>query len=154
MLEAISKNVFCTNFRLQQQNELVGEVDTSIWREKATLDLPDGTYELYREGTFAGDFLLERDGKVVARAAKPSAFQSRLEVEVPGKRVELRKVSIWNRRFGVFEGERQIGGIYPVGLFTRRANIDLPGDWPLATRAFVFWLAFIMWRRQSHAGSS
>lgn len=154
MLEAIPTNIFSTNFRLQQQNQLVGEVDTSIWREKARLELPDGTYELYREGTFAGDFLLVRDGKVVARATKPSAFQSRFEVEVPGKRVELRKVSIWNRRFGVFEGERQIGGIYPVGLFTRRANIDLPGDWPLATSVFVFWLAFIMWRRQSQSAAS
>jgi endo-1,4-beta-mannosidase len=154
MLEAIPTNIFSTAFRLHQQNQLLGEIDTSIWREKATLELPDGTYELYREGTFNGDFVLEHNGKVVARAAKPSAFQSRFEVEVAGKVLELRKLSIWNRRFGVFDGETQEGGIYPVGFFTRRASVDLPDNWPLATRVFVFWLAFIMWRRQDSAAAS
>ena len=154
MLEAIPTNIFSTTFRLHQQNQLVGEIDTSIWREKATLELPDGTYQLYREGTFNGDFLLEHNGKVAARATKPSAFQSRFEVEVAGRVVELRKLSIWNRNFGVFDGERQVGGVYPLGLFTRRAKIDLPDDWPLAATAFVFWLAFIMWRRQNSAAAS
>ena len=58
MLEAIPTDIFATNFRLQQQNKLLGEVDTSVWRNEARLELEEGTYELYREGTFSGDFLL------------------------------------------------------------------------------------------------
>jgi hypothetical protein len=103
MLEAVPTNVFSTNFRLQQQNQLLGEVDTSIWREKGQLELEDGTYQLYREGPFSGDFILEHNGKLVARA--------------------------------------------------RRSNIDLPADWPLPIRIFLFWLAFLMWKRQSQAAS-
>ena len=154
MLEAIPTNIFSTNFRLQQQSELLGEVAASIWREKATLELQDGTYQLYREGTFSGDFVLEHNGKLIARAAKPSALQNRFEVEVAGRLLELRKLTIWNRRFGLFDGEKQIGTIYPTNIFTRRSNIDLPDEWPLATRAFLFWLAFIMWKRQSQAAAS
>ena len=85
MLEAIPKNLFSTGFRLQQENRLVGEVDTSIWREKARVELEDGTYLLYREGHFSGDFILEHNGKLAARASKPSAFYNRFEVEVLGR---------------------------------------------------------------------
>src|SRR5438093_1506552 len=42
MLEAIPTDIFATNFRLQQQNNLVGEVDTSVFREKARLELEEG----------------------------------------------------------------------------------------------------------------
>jgi hypothetical protein len=153
-LEAIPTDIFSTNFLLQQQDQLLGEVDASILREKARLELEDGTYLTYRERPFSGDFVLEHDGKIVARATKPSALQNRFEVELPNRHLVLRKLSIWNRRFGLFDGEKQIGSIYPLGIFTRRANIDLPSDWPLAIRAFLFWLAFIMWKRQNGAAAS
>lgn len=153
MLEAVPKNIFSTNFRLQQQNELLGEVDTSIWREKAQLELEDGTYHLFRENMFSGDFILEHNSKLVARASKPSALENRFDVELPNRRLVLRKVSFWNRRFGVFDGEKQIGSIYPLSIFTRRSNIDLPADWPLPIRIFLFWLAFLMWKRQSQAAT-
>jgi hypothetical protein len=153
MLEAVPTNVFSTNFRLQQQNQLLGEVDTSIWREKGQLELEDGTYQLYREGPFSGDFILEHNGKLVARASKPSALRNRFEVELPNQRLVMRKLSVWNRSFGLFDGEKQVGSIYPIGIFTRRSNIDLPADWPLPFRIFLFWLAFLMWKRQNQAAS-
>jgi hypothetical protein len=154
MLEAIPTDILSTNFRLQQQNLLLGEVDVSILREKARIELEDGTYELYRERQFSGDFVLERNGKIVARATKPSALQNRFDVELPDRRLVLRKVSIWNRRFELFDGEKQIGSIYPLGIFTRRSNIDLPDDWPLAIRVFLFWLAFIIWKRRNQSAAS
>ena len=153
-MEAIPTNIFSTNIRLQQQNQLLGEIDTSIWREKALLELEDGTYQLYREGQFSGDFVLEHNGKLVARASKPSVLQNRFEVELPNRRLVLRKLSLLNRRFGLFDGETQIGSIYPLGVFTRRSNIDLPGDWPLPIRVFLFWLAFLIWKRQNQAAAS
>jgi len=154
MLEAIPKGFFSASFRIQEQDQLLGEVDTSIWREKARLEVEDGTYQLYREGHFSGDFVLEQNGKVVARASKPSALQNRFEVELPNRRLVLRTLSMWNRRFGLFDGEKQIGTIYRLSVFTSRANIDLPGDWPLPIRVFLYWLAFVIWKRQSQAAAS
>jgi hypothetical protein len=154
MLEAIPTNFLSTRFRLQQENQLLGEVDTSFWREKGRVELEDGTYQLFREGQFSGDFMLEHNGNLVARASKPSALQNRFEVELLNRRLALRQLSWWNRRFGVFDGEKQIGSIYPLGIFTRRTNIDLPDDWPLAIQTFLFWLAFVIWKRQSHAAAS
>ena len=153
MLEAIPRNVFSCTFLVQQNDKLLGEVSASIWREKARLELEDGTYDLYREGHFRGDFVLEHDGKLVARATKPSAFKNRFEVELPNQRLVLRKLSPLNRRFGLFDGEKQLGGIYPLGIFTRRSNIDLPTEWPLPIRVFLFWLAFLIWKRENAAAS-
>ena len=154
MLEAIPKNFFSIGFRLQQGNQLLGELDSSIWREKAQVELKDGTYLLYREGYFTGDFLIEHNGKLVGRATKPSALYNRFEIEVAGRLLILRQLSIWNLRFALFDGDKQIGSIYPPSLLSRRANIDLPDSWPLPIRVFLFWLVFIIWKRQRQAAAS
>jgi hypothetical protein len=154
MLEAIPKNLFSTGFRFEQESQLLGELDSSIWREKARVELKDGAYLLYREGHFTGAFLMEHNGKLVTRATKPSALYNRFEIEVAGRLLVLRRLSIWNRRFGLFDGDKEVGSIYPPSLLSRRANIDLPGDWPLPIRVFLFWLVFIIWKRQQQAAAS
>lgn len=159
MLEAIlgkfPTSIFSTRCRLQQDNALVGELALSIWREKARLEVDEGTYELHREALLSGDFLLEKEGKVIARASKPSLLENRFEIDLPDRGLVLRKLSLWNWRYGLFDGDNQIGSIYPQpGIFTRRTNIDVPPDFPLPTRVFLFWLSLIMWRRQSQAAAS
>jgi hypothetical protein len=153
MLVAVPTNIFSTSFRLYLNDNLLGEVNTAIWREKAELEIGEGTYQLYREGKLSGDFVLEHNGNIVARARKPSVFRNKFEVELPNQLLVLRKLSPLTRRFGLFDGERQLGSIYPLGILTRRSNIDLPNEWPLPIRVFVFWLAFLVWRRQNAAAS-
>jgi hypothetical protein len=148
-------SIFSTSARLEQDNTLVGELSLSIWREKARLELEDGTYELRREALLSGEFLLEKDGEVFARASKPSILENRFEIEAPGRALVLRKLSLWHWRYGLFDGDTQIGSISPQpGIFTRRTNIDVPADLPLPTRIFLFWLALIMIRRQSQAAAA
>ena len=149
MLEAVPTNIFSLDFQLRQQGRLVGELHCSVLRERGKLELEEGSYEMYRERLFSGDFFLERNGEAIARAIKPSIWRDTFEVSLLNRVVVLRRVSIFGRRFGVFENENQIGGISPISIFTRGANIDLPADWPLATRSFVYWLAFLIWKRHS-----
>lgn len=153
MLEAIPTNIFSSNFRLEQENKLVGELDPSVLRCKATLELEEGTYQLSREKFLGGDYLLERNGQIVARAAKLSVWRDKFAVQSGTRLVELRKLSVFSRKFGLFDGDKQIGLIYPRGMFSKRANIDLPHEWPLADRVFMFWLVFLMWKRESQAAS-
>ena len=151
MLQAVPTNFLAKTFRLHQDDRLVGEVDTSLWRERARLDVETGSYDFHRERFCAGDFLLEGDGKLIARASKPNWYKCTLEVEVPNHRLTLRKVSPWKRRFELFEGEKQVGSVYPLGLFSRRTQIDLPDDWPIAIRGFLFWLVFLAWQGEEVA---
>ena len=152
MLEATPTNFFSTTFLLQDAGRIVGEIDASLLTQKAHLELADGGYDLYREGLL-GDFVLALNGKVIASASKASMFKNRFEVEVTGHSLELRKLSLFSRRFGVFENEKHFGSIYPLGLFTRRSNIELPSGWPLSIRVFLFWLAFLIWKKQNAAAS-
>jgi hypothetical protein len=153
MLEAIPADILSKSFRLEQDNELVGELDPSIWRCKATLELEEGTYNLYREKLLGGEYLLEHNGTIVARAVKTNVFRDKFAVQIENRFLEFKKLRWASRRFGVFDGDQQIGGIYPRGIFTKRSNIDLPQEWPLANRVFMFWLAFLMWKRDSQAAS-
>jgi hypothetical protein len=147
MLEASVSGILPLTFQLRHQNQLLGELTISIWRGKGQLELQEGTYHLYREGWVTGDFLLELNGKVVARASKPSALRNRFEIELPNRRLVLRKPSSYNRRIIVLDGEKEIGSIYPLGAFTRRTGIDLPDDLPLPIRVFFFWIVFSVWKR-------
>jgi hypothetical protein len=154
LLQAVATNFLAKTFRLHQDDRLVGEVDTSLWRERARLEVEDGTYDLHRERFCAGDFLLEGGGKLIARATKPKWYRCTLEVELPNRHLTLRKVSPWKRRFALFEGENQVGSVYPMGLFSRRTQIDLPNDWPLAIRGFLFWLVILAWKREEVAATA
>ena len=153
MLEAIPTNFLAKNFRLEQDNKLVGELDPSIWRCKATLELEEGTYNLYREKLLGGDYLLEHDGTIVTRAIKTNVFRNKYAIQIGNRVLEFKKVHWTSRKFGLFDGDQQVGGIYPRGIFTKRAKIDLPQEWPLASRVFMFWLAFLIWKRDSQAAS-
>ena len=146
-MEAIATGLFNIKFRLVGQNQrLLGELENSFLRAKAQLELEEGSYQLYREGWFSGDFLLELNGKVVARASKPSVLRNRFEIELPDRQLVLSKPSSFDRRVIVWDGGKEIGSIYPLGAFTRRTHVDLPDDWP-AIRAFLFWLVFNVWKR-------
>jgi hypothetical protein len=118
-----------------------------MWRETAELDLDDGRYSFYRDQVIGGDYVIEHKGQILARASKPKWWRSNLDVELIQRSVKLRRPSILMRRFGVFEGGKRVGTIYP-GWFTGRSEIDLPPDWTVLDRAFLFWLCSLMWRRQ------
>ncbi|MBW3571579.1 MAG: hypothetical protein KY467_10775 [Gemmatimonadetes bacterium] len=151
MIEAVPTGLFSNGFRLQQPHGTVAELHVSGWREKAEFAMHGGRYRLYRQGFASGAFVLEGNGRILARAVKPSAFRARFHVEVGGRTFELRRTA-WSGNFGLFDGGTQVGTIRRAGMFTRRAIIDLPGDWPLAAQVFVFWLALVIWNRDQSAG--
>jgi len=139
--------LFSRTFQFRENGNAVGEMERSLWRETAELDLDDGRYSFYRDQVIGGDYVLERKGQILARATRPSWWRSDLDVELFKRSVKLRRPSILMRRFGVFEGGRRVGTINPAWL-TGRAKIDLPPDWTLLDCVFLFWLCSLMWRRQ------
>ena len=152
MIVAVPKGWFSSDYRLQQPHGTVTEIDVSGWREKAEFEVHGGQYRLSREGLASGAFVLESDGKMLARAVKPSAFRARFQVQFGGRTFELRRGG-WSSNFGLFDGATQVGSIRRAGMFTRRAIIELPHDWPLAAQVFVFWLALVIWNRDQAAAA-
>ena len=154
MIEAVPKHIFSRDFVLHSPDGSLVELDVSNWRDRAEFEFDGIAYRLYREGMVSGDFVLERAGVVIARAMKPSAFRKRFELEVNGHSVSMKKLSLWRRGFGVFDGEQLVGSIAPAGLFTRRTIVTMPDDWAVALQLFLFWLVLLMWHRQAAANSA
>lgn len=153
MLEAVSAGIFSNDYYLTHHGALVAHFDMASMRERADVLIAGGKYQLFREGMVSGDFCLAQDGVVLARAHKPGAFSSTFDVRFHGMECVLRKVAVWSREFGVFQGEQQVG-IITRPLFSRRVQIVLPDEWPLPAQVFLFFLARIIWRRSERASAS
>lgn len=146
LLEAVPVS-FSINLQFREDGKMVGEMDRAFVRESARVDLDDGSYSFYRDGLVDGDYLLDGHGQTMARATKPMWWKADIDVELSRRSVKLRKTSVAFRRFAVFEGGKQVGMISPT-LVSGGAKIDLPSDWTLVDRIFLFWLCSLMWRRQ------
>jgi hypothetical protein len=151
MLELIPKSIFSNSFDFHAADGSIIEIGVSQWRDRAHFTLDGIKYSLYREGEWRGDFVLEREGAVFARAKKRGLLRDTFEIDLAGKPFTLKKKSIIGRRFLVISGEKQVGEVFRKGLWSRRTYLDLPKDWPVALQLFVFWLALIIWIREEAA---
>ena len=152
MLEAVPKGAFSPDFRILQDGREIALLDASAWRERAEVEIAGAPCRLYRRGML-GAFVIEWEGNVLATAEKPSAFRSAFDVEVRGRRLQLRRPSMWRRDFALYEGGVEIGRIAPQKWWSKRSTLRLPETLPLPARVFLFWLVSIMWRRDEAAAA-
>jgi hypothetical protein len=153
MLTAVPTRWFSWEFTVNDGPRSVATIDVSWWREQGTLTVGGVDHRVYREGMLSGDFILEVAGSVVARARKPSAFRRAFAIEHGRRRYVLQAASAFRRRMVLLEGDRTVGSMSPQSAFTRRADVDLPSDLPLAVRVFIIWLAVLLWKRESDSGA-
>ena len=159
MLEMIPKSIFSNHFSFRAPDQALVELNASQWREVAKFQMRNGEYRLYREGEWTkqfklrGDFVLEHNGEVIARARKQSVFRSTFTIDLQGRSVVLKKRSWWGRTFIVLENDRQIGSIRRASIWSRRTLVNLPSSWPVPVQVYLFWLVLLMWNREDAAAS-
>jgi hypothetical protein len=153
VLTLIPKRWMSRSFIVSNGSSPVADVNLSGsqgWREKGLLTVEGVGHQVYREvygdGAMSGDFVLERDGTLLARAMKPSAFRSVFVLEYERKQYTLRK-SAWTRKVLLLDDERVLGTLSPESPWTRRTTVVLPDNWPLPVKVFVAWLAIVLRRR-------
>lgn len=122
-------------------------VDRSWWSDKGELTIHGVTYTARRDGVMSRTFVLESASGVVARATRPSMLRRSFIVEHAGHQYTLRAASTFRREFVLFDGSTRVGSIKPQGMFTRRAEADLPSTLPLILRVFIIWLTVMHWKR-------
>jgi hypothetical protein len=153
-LALLPKHWYSWDFTLVSGDRTLADLDLSSWREKGVVTIGGHEHRVFREGMVSGDFVIERDGQVLARATKPSAFRNTVIVTHGGRHYTLRKRSVWKRAFVLLEGDREIGSLSPNSWLTRDATVNLPPDWPLAVKTFVTWLAIILWKREADSSGA
>ena len=154
MLTATPKRWFSWDFTVQEGSQPIAKIDHSLWREKGTLTIEGKDYRVYREGVMRGEFVLESDGKVLARAEKPSAFRRSFVVTHAGREYTLQAQSALRRPFVLLQGSQEVGWITPQGIFSRKTQVDLPEVLPLPVRVFLLWLTIVLWKRDADSAAA
>jgi hypothetical protein len=152
MLTATPRNVFSSNFTLRSEDEPLAELNRSSLLEKGTIEVANTTYRVYREGLLSGAFVLETNGRVCARAEKPSAMTRRIVIDAEDIQLELRPRSTLSRSFQLLKGGVVVGTLSPSGFLSRRMNVELSETLSLPVKAFVVWLTVLLWNRDDSGG--
>ncbi len=153
MIRAQRVSYFSHSYDLEQRGSSVGSVKMSNWAEKGEVYITGKEASFYRENIFNGDFVLEHEDKVVAKAQKPSALYNKMEISI-GENVFLVQPQSWfSQSYLVMHNEEQLGVIKKESWFSNSAIIELPDDWPVALQVFVFLLVVVLWQRSESAAA-
>jgi hypothetical protein len=147
-LTLIPRHWYSWDFFVTDAGRQLAEFNLSSWREHGVVSVDGIDYRLCRESSF-GDFVLEHAGSVIARATKPSAFRREFVIRYKEKPYTLRAKSALSRTYVVLDGSMEVGSITPENWLTRKANVDLPDDWPFLLKSFAMWLTIIHWKRDA-----
>ena len=152
MLQIVPTHWYSWNFTVTDESRPVADIATTGWRKTGVLTIDDARYEVSRETPISGDFVLQHDGNVLARAGKPSIFRRDFVIQHDGHEYRLAPKSLFGRTHVLLDESREIGSVAPENAFTRHAAADLPHDLPLPVRMFVVWLTLLSWRRHQNSG--
>lgn len=151
MLSAVPNGWFSRDFTIFDDHKAIAKIDLAWVRESGELYLDGSTYRVCREGLLSGFFVIEKEGRALARAEKPNALIRAFKVEYNNKSYVLEAESVLRREFVLREGVQTIGSVRPENAFTKKAIINLPAEIALPVRIFMVWLTLIMWKREEAA---
>lgn len=153
MLTATPTSFFKWNYAVTEHDKHVADLTVNWVGESGTMRIGGKSFDLNRQATLLGAFVAEYAGEIIAEAEKPSVFRRRFLMQCMDGEFEVKALSPFTRRFGVYKYGDRIGQIGPRHMFTRKSTIDLPKDMPLEIQLFAFWLAVLMWRRQQNTAA-
>src|SRR5690606_32482933 len=100
------------------------------------------------------EYVLMQLNQEIARARKPSAWRSRMELVWDSEPYELLRPSIWRRTHVLRGATGDVVTITPVNAFSRRATVDADPDLPLLLVVVFVVLVIISWNRDQAAAAS
>lgn len=153
MLTARPQRIFSSRFELHDDDGTVGDLKMSNLRESAKAVVNGRQLTFYRDGFLRGPYLLEADGKLIAKAMKPSFLRANFEISFGNARCELKKKGLFRSAFEVLAEGRVVGKVERKSVWKRSAQIDLPPEWPDALSTFILWLGLVMWKREAAAAA-
>jgi hypothetical protein len=127
-----------------------GRNQTVLLREnEMSLLVGEKTFKITRKGFFGPTYQLWLGEDLVVSLAQTPCF-NRYSLAYSEQVWTLKAIGIMARKFGLYEGDKQVGSILPTHLNPYRETvIDLPVDLPLEVQAFLMWVIFWNWRGNS-----
>ena len=147
MLRAVSNNWLRWEFTIFDAETVIATIDLHGPGGAGQVYIGPKFYQVAREATFDGDFLLKCGDVILARAEQPDAFVRSLTVQDQNKHYILEASSVFQRKFVLREGKQILGSVYPEHAFTRKTIIDLPPQMALLIRVFLTSVVLLLWKQ-------
>ena len=157
MLEITPDGWFSSGYTVACDGAEIATLRFRVLREAGTLSLRGERLTVRRQGAASGEWRLQgADGRTLASAEKPSAWRNRIVVRAPDRPapVRLQRRSAWGRAVDVVDGDRAVGSIRPVSMWSRRLVADLSGDLPEPLQLLAVWMVLLLVRRDASAAAS
>ncbi len=152
-LIATPKHWFSWDFSVLHKEQIITELEMSVWREKGIFKINGLEYKVSREKLLSGNYKLESIGNLIATANKPSLLRKRFIIQFLDNEYELVSNSIFGRSFLLKQSNEIVGTIKSLNILNRKTVVNLPDEIPIHVKSFMLWLVIIMWKRESNSGS-
>jgi hypothetical protein len=125
---------------------------TIVLNENAmSFQLGEKTFKITRKGIFGAKFQLWFGEDLVVSTAQTPGL-NRHSVAYGQQVWTLKAIGLMARKFGLYQGDRQVGSILPTHMNPcRETIIDLPVELPLEVQAFLMWI--VLWTWSVNTGS-
>lgn len=146
MLTLHPSGIFARTIRVTNNGHEVATIkDRAIW-EGSRILIQGVQYDLSRTGMLSGDYVLSRNGQMIARGHKPSMVSRRMTAEFAGQNYDLVPDGVFTSRFRVERFGERVGTIGPRPM--RNAYpADLPAEIHVVYQVFMIALVALMWTR-------
>jgi hypothetical protein len=123
-----------------------GRNQTVLLREnEMSLLVGEKTFKITRKGFVGPTYQLWLGEDLVVSLAQTPCF-NRYSVAYAQQVWTLKAIGLMARKFGLYEGDKQVGSILPTHLNPyREILIDLPVELPLEVQAFLLWVVLWNW---------
>jgi len=126
----------------------------SNWKEEATAVVGDRAWAFSkRRGELLGRWVAEPEDVARLRASKTSFWRGTWRVDLEGRPVEVRPVSMWKSTHRYFADGGQVAESGSVGGWSPRPTLTADGSLPLHHQVFLLWMELVLARRNASAAA-
>jgi hypothetical protein len=135
------------SFRVEDRGRAVGSIEFGTFGERGALELDGRRLAVRREGFWHPRFVLSDGRAELATGQSAGAFRRGFRIVHAGEEYRLDPSSFFGRSYALSRRGRCLGTVRALGLFWRRAQIEIDEELSTELRLFAFWLAVLAWRR-------
>jgi hypothetical protein len=154
MLEAAPLGIFSRSYAVTERGQPVATVSFGAWGSQGVLAFEHRRLTIRREGWWRMKLKLEEKGKLVSCALSSGAFRRGFYFAFGEDEYELSSAGVFSRGYALTRGGQVLGRVDSLGVFSRRAGVDLPEELALEVRLFALWLVLLSWHRSAAAAAA